>query len=202
MNFKRVGAVAGSVLVAISAAIVPAVAAENPVHDELRKLKQQAEEAFNKRDMDGLLKYVEPNVVATWQDATVARGHDGVRAYYEKMMNGGQSVVRDVQSTITVDELSHLYGDNAAVSSGDIAQRFELRDGRTFSLTSRWTATLVKDDESWRIATFHVSASVFDNPILGTAVRQAAYWTGGIAGIAGVAIGLGIARIRRRRLAA
>src|SRR5437764_674206 len=61
---------------------------EDPAHKELRALKEQLIEAFNKKDMDALLKHVHPNAVVTWQNAEVSRGHDGIRAYYKKMLEG------------------------------------------------------------------------------------------------------------------
>jgi ketosteroid isomerase-like protein len=165
-------------------------AADEPIHDELRALKRDAETALNKRDLDGLLRFAESRAVATWQDAQVSRGHDGVRTYYEKMLGGDDSIVRDVSTEIVVDELAHLYGGDTAVSSGDMVQHFQLRDGMKFDLNSRWTATLVLADNQWRIAGFHVSANLFDNPVLSMAVRKTMLWSAAIAGLIGLVVGL------------
>lgn len=174
---------------------------ENPAHEELRALKRNAEGAFNKGDLDGLIKYVDKSVVATWQNGEVTRGHEGVRSYYEKMLTGKQSIVSDLKTEITVDDLAQLYGPDTAVSSGAMAQHFELRDGIVFDLNSRWTATVVKNDGQWKIAAFHVSANLFDNPILAMAVRKTAWWVGGIAAAVGLIIGLVVMqRLSRKKV--
>jgi hypothetical protein len=60
----------------------------------------------------------------------------------------------------------------------------------------------VKDDEGWKIAAYHVSANVLDNPVLDIA-RRSATWAGGIGGLVGVVVGcVGCALLRRTKRAA
>jgi len=172
---------------------------ENPAHAELRDLKRHVEQAFNNRDIDDLLRYLSKDVILTWQDAEVSRGRDGVRAYYNKMMVGDQRVVDETRSEAAVDDLSSLYGPDTAVSAGDLKQHFKLRNGMEFDLSSRWTATTVKENGRWRIASFHVSANLFDNPVLGVAVRRTGYLVGAVALVVGVALGWLLARFVRAR---
>ena len=178
-------------------------ATEDPAHNELRALKRGAEEAFNKGDIDGLLSnYVHKDVIVTWQNAEVNHGHDAVKGFYNRMMVGPNRVVESVTTNIGVDELSHLYGANTATALGNMEQHFKLRDGLEFDLPSRWTATLVREDGRWEIAAFHVSANIFDNGVLHTALRRTAYWVGGIAGVVGLLIGIVIGRFSKRPRAA
>ena len=85
-------------------------------------------------------------------------------------------------------------------SSDLLEQDFKFFDGREISLKSRWTVTFIKEGGRWQLAAIHASANVFDNPILGLAVRKTALWTGGgavvLGGLAGWLIG------RRRKPAA
>src|SRR5688572_16755803 len=127
--FPSIVGIVGIVLLFLIGLARTASAQEDPIHDELRQLKRGAEESLNKRDLEGLLGFALANVVATWQDARVSRGHSGVRSYYQEMLEGDDSVVRQVQTEITVDELAHLYGGDTAVSTGDMVQHFQLRDG-------------------------------------------------------------------------
>ena len=46
--------------------------------------------------------------------------------------------------------------------------------GMEFDLENRWTATLVKDDGQWKIAAYHVSSNIADNPIL-TLAKKSTY---------------------------
>ncbi len=61
--------------------------------------------------------------------------------------------------------------------------------GMEFDLENRWTDTLVKEDGRWLIASYHVSANVLDNPVLSIA-KKAAYWSGGIALVVGIVLGM------------
>ena len=182
----------------------PTPAAEHPAHQELRAVRDQLIEAFNKNDFDGLLKHVHPNAVLTWQDAEISRGHQGLRTYYDRMMKGPNRVVESVTATVTVDELTILYGDTSGLAFGRVDQDFKLTNGTQLHLLSRWTAHVVKEDDHWLVSGLHVSANVFDNAILHMAVKQTALWTGGIALVVGIVLGLVvprvIARLRRKQV--
>jgi hypothetical protein len=65
-----------------------------------------------------------------------------------------------------------------------------MRDGSDFVMTTRWSATLVKEGGRWQIIEFHVSANPFDNPILTVITRSVAWWSGGIAAAVALLVGL------------
>jgi uncharacterized protein (TIGR02246 family) len=177
-------------------------ATENPAHTELRTLRDALLEAYEKRDVDGLLKHVHKDVVITWQNGERNRGREGLRAFYNKMMTGENRVVADLKSKLTIDELSVLYGDDTAVAFGELDDEFKLTNGSQFKLHSRWTATAVKEDDGWVIASFHVSANLFDNPVLNAATGHLAT-VGAVAGGIGLLIGIVVVvvatRVRKRK---
>jgi ketosteroid isomerase-like protein len=175
----------------------PVATPEDPAHQELRAIRDALVTAFNNRDYDGFLRHLHPNVVATWQNAEVARRHDGIKAFMKKMSEGESKQVESAQAKVEVDELASLY-QNSCVAFGSLAQDFKFFDGREIPLKSRWTATFIKEDGRWLLAAIHISANIFDNPILGLAVRKTALWTGVGAVVLG---GLGGWLIGRRRRA-
>jgi hypothetical protein len=195
------------VLVLGVCAILP-VRAENPIpdskdeatHKELVALREGMLDAVEKVDIDKLLTYLDDNVVVTYMNAEVARKPEGVREYYEKMMKGPNPRVKSYKPNVEVDEKTHLYGD-AGVVTGSSRDHFVLNDGREFDIDVRWTATVVKKDGKWKVAGFHSSANVFDNPILTTTTKETSYVVGGAAGLGGLMFGLiiGALFLRRRR---
>jgi hypothetical protein len=98
----------------------------------------------------------------------------------------------------TVDELTHLYGDTG-VAFGSSKDHFKLTDGRDFVFDTRWTATAVKKNGKWKVASFHASTNTFDNPVLWIAVKRVALWTGVSAAVLGLVVGLVIGLLLRRR---
>jgi ketosteroid isomerase-like protein len=198
-------AVAGGLLTSARAPADEAktVPPEHPAHQELRALRDRMLDAFNKNDLDALLQNVHPNVVVTWQNGEVSRGHQGIRDYYQKMMHGPKHIVDSVTAKkVEVDERTLLYGDKGGVAFGTIDEDFKLANGMEFHLPNRWTAGVVKDNDRWLVVALHISANVFDNPIQDIVVRRTALWSGGIALLVGLALGAGmLALLRRRRRA-
>jgi ketosteroid isomerase-like protein len=158
--------------------------------------------------MDALTAHLDPNVVVTWQNGEVSRGPEGVRKFYDDVMVGPNRIISDISSKLTVDELSILHGADTAIAFGSIhddltlshgiARAAFLDVGNKLSMDSRWTATAVKNDGQWKLASYQVSLDAFSNPILDKAIA-AAKRTAVIAGIAGVLIGAIFAWFLSRR---
>jgi ketosteroid isomerase-like protein len=169
------------------------------MHEELRVLRDGLVKATNESNIDALLTHLHPDVVVTWQNAEVSRGHAGVREYLLRMTSGPARVVRSFRTTPTVDELTILYGgDTVGVAFGSSRDRFELTSGMDFELNGRWSATLVKEGGRWLVANFHASTNLFDNAVL-TMTKRITVWSG-VGGLligAIVAIG-GVVLLRRR----
>ena len=185
---------------AADSALVTAPAAkesETAAHEELRAMRKGMVDAIQKGDIDKLLTYLDPDVVVTWQNGEVSRKPEGVRAYYDRMMNGPQRVVQSVTIDPTVDELTHLYGDTG-VAYGSSKDDFKLTDGKDLNLVTRWTATVVKKEGTWKVAAFHASVDMFDNAVLRLAIARTAWWVGGIAAIVGLILGFIFARVFRK----
>ena len=171
---------------------------EDPAHADLRALRAELVKAINGNHLDDMLALLDDDVVVTFMNAEVGRKPAGVRAYYDKMMNGPNKIVESITIEPTVDELTHLYGDTG-VAFGSSKDHFKLTDGRDFVAETRWTGTLVKKDGKWKVASFHASANAFDNPILWIALKKVGMWVGIGAAVLGLVIGFLIGRRRAAR---
>lgn len=166
-------------------------------HEALRSLRDRMYDAYVKRDMETLLKDVADDVVITWQNGERNIGHGEFLDFYQRMLSGDNPIVKDITSQVEVDDLSILYGEDTAIAHGTLQDTFALTDGSQFTLDSKWTATVVKIDDAWKVASFHVSANIFDNPILSVAQTWLVSMTiGGV--VAGLIVGLIIGRITKR----
>ncbi|EGY53731.1 SgcJ/EcaC family oxidoreductase [Neisseria shayeganii] len=183
-----------------TAASAPAAAitaaADEQLHNELRALRDTMQDALNARRLDTLLNNVTDNVVFSTMNGDRIIGKDGIRQYFQQMMEGDRAVVKNVTAEFEVEALSHLYGGDTAVAFGRSRDRYELNNGETWTVTPQWSATMVRQDGRWLIANFHYSVNMFDNPVL-TAQRN--WLLGGGIGAALLLGGLGFWLGRRPR---
>ncbi len=128
---------------------------------------------MNKGDIERELTYLHTNVVVTWHNAEVSRGREGVRAYYNRLTSGPGKMVDKFSAEVNVEELTILHGENTGISFGSSTEHFKLTNGRSFDLKGRWTATLVREDGKWLIASLHVSTNIFDNVMLDMLKKRA-----------------------------
>ncbi|NIV18359.1 MAG: DUF4440 domain-containing protein [Woeseiaceae bacterium] len=180
-------------------------AAIEAIHDEIRALKRGAEEAFNEIGSSGrdgniepLLQYVHDDVVLVAMNGDTSVGKQGIRDYFVDKMAGPEPTVASVHHTFTVAALTTLYGDDTGVAYGDTVGTYELTNGMSFTVDAYWTATMVKEEGKWLLASFQFAPSIFDNPLLDEA-KGMVYRIAAIAGVIGLIIGFLLARSFRRR---
>ncbi len=128
-------------------------------------------DAMNRGDIEGTLKFLHTNCVITWHNAEVSRGHEGVREYFNRVMTGPNRIVDSFNCSLKVDELTSLYGENMGICFGSSDEHFKLATGKSLDVKGRWTATLVKEDGHWLVASLHVSTNLFDNVMLDLAKK-------------------------------
>jgi hypothetical protein len=100
---------------------------------------------------------------------------------------------------LTADALTELYANNSigiVVGSGE--ENYILSDSRHYDMQTRWTATVIRDDDGqWRILSLHIGTNFLDNPILAEAENSLIYAVaGGL--IIGIFLVLIINLFRRR----
>lgn len=177
----------------------PLAGAEDPAHAELRILRQHMEEAMNARNIDSLLEGVASDVVFSTMNGDVVRGKQNIRAYFSEMMEGQNARVKEAKTHFEVDELTILYPEDDpkfGIAYGHSEDQYTLADGTKFEVTPRWSAALVRDSNGWKIANFHYSVNMFDNPVVGKMKSMLAL-VGGVSLLVGLAIGFLIGRRKK-----
>jgi ketosteroid isomerase-like protein len=181
-------------------AAVPGSAADSASVQGLLALRTGLVDAFNRRDMDRMLALLEDSIVVTWQNGEVSRGKEEIRRYYDRMMVGKDRIVDSVSFNPVV-EGRHVFG-TTSLAYGNLNDDFTTTDGMHLPMHSRWTASAVRSGDGWRLASFHASANVFDNPVTQITQRRTAYTVGGIALVIGLVLGALLGRSMARPRAA
>lgn len=155
-----------------------------PEPTELHALRDGLLGAINRSDLDQQLTYFHPNVVITYQNAEVAHGREGVKAFLLKMTTGPERLVESVHIEAKADGPAILHGETGIVF-GSAVETYKMAHGSNLMLNGRWTATVVKDQGQWLVAALHCSTGLADNPLI-AATKKA----GVTATIGSVIIGL------------
>lgn len=136
------------------------------LHEELRAVRTTLLDALGKKDLDAALALLAPDVVFTTTDGEALMGREAVKTWIASMTEGPDAPVRSFSYDVRSDDLSVLIGDDVAVAWGPSTDHYTLASGETWDLGTRWSATLVKLDGHWQIASIHSSVDLFDNPVL------------------------------------
>jgi len=169
------------------------------IEAELDRFREGLFTAFNKGEYRAMLeKYCHKDVIATWQDGTTSQGYEGVIAEFDKL-----SKFIDKMTVHPETEMRLILSEgNLVIASGTMKDEYALSRGVDVALDSRWTATLVKEDDKWVLVSFSASTNAFDNEVSDLFLRKAGLTTGGIAAVVGLVLGiLGAAIWCRRRKA-
>ena len=73
------------ILLVSSLSLLLAEAVEELAHQELRTLRKEIIEAVIKGDIDTVIKHTRPDVVVTWQNSVVCRGHQELKDFFTEV---------------------------------------------------------------------------------------------------------------------
>ncbi len=165
--------------------------------EQLLQLREALTEAVVAGDVEKQIEYVLPDVVTIWQNNQVARGHDGLRDFLTEINSGDEDIFQGYTERPTSDEVTILPGGNTAIAYGKSVPHFKWL-GQEFDIENRWSATLLKTDDQWKLATYHVSGNLVDNPVL-TAAKRGITWAAGISLVVGILLGVVLSRLVGKR---
>jgi len=164
--------------------------------EALIKVFHEIEAGINDQNVERMVAQMTPDATVTWLNGEVSRGHDQIRAYYQRMVKGPERILDKYTTAAKIGAHARFFGD-VAVADGSMRDSFFPVARGPFQLDSHWSSTSVKLDGQWKVASMHLSANVFTNDLIEEA--KSAAWKTGIAGtLAGLLLGLLIAWLRKR----
>jgi len=180
----------------------PLLAAEEPdheIHQELRGILTTVQNAVNSGNYDAMLPVLSKDIEATTITQEVITGQPQVSAYFRKWFGPG-GYLKKLDMRMNADALTELSPDKSwGIVRGSAIETYTLADGRVYPMKSRWTATVIKDnDGKWRLRAIHFGTNFLDNPILDEAVRAAKKYSV-LSGGGGLLVGLLLGFLLGRR---
>jgi uncharacterized protein (TIGR02246 family) len=168
---------------------VPADAADPRAEDRqaLIKVFHEVEMGINDQDIERMVAQMTPDATVTWLNGVISRGHDEIRAYYDRMVKGPDRILSKYSTDATLGAHARFYGD-VAVADGSMEDSFVPVARKPFKLSSRWTSTSAKINGQWKVVALHLSANVFTNDLMNEA-KTAAKLAAVVGALAGLVVG-------------
>jgi ketosteroid isomerase-like protein len=163
-------------------------------HEELRAMLRTATDALNKRDADALSPLLGAHCYITTVDGQTFRDAAGFKAYLDRLY--GSSVTK-IEFHPVADELTTFLGSDSGICVGSSNDTYTFKDGSNRAMTSRWTATVHKEDGKWKMVGLHTSANILDNPVV-DATKKKGYATSGAAIVIGAIVGYALRAATKR----
>ncbi len=180
--------------------LTPAFAQEerSQDHDELRALLKRGAEALSTRQLDPMVPYLHPEFILVTVDNRKLKGIAELEQYWNELFDGEDAMLKGMEARPEADELTTFLDEDTGVAWGISNDRYTFTDGDVREMTSRWSAVVQKDGGIWKLVSVHFSANLLDNPVI-DAAKSAAQNLMLIAGAAGLAVGLVVGFLLRRR---
>lgn len=133
--------------------------------EALKKILIQIQNALNTMDMDALMQAMDDEVTISFMTTEVAVGKKQIESYYNKMFADEGAPLTSHTTIATVDAPAIFHG-NTAIAHGKANDTFVLKNGDTHKFDTRWTATVIKNPEDWKVVSISFSVNPFNNIIL------------------------------------
>lgn len=158
-------------------------------HNELRQLVSGIETAINSEQYDSLAQYFSKDMKVTAINQEFLSKHSDIVPWFEKWF-GKNGKINKLEIKLTAAKKTKFYSDKIGIVYGTGEEKYILSDTRKFNMLTRWTATVIKEDDGkWRILTLHIGTDFLDNPLLNT-IEDSVKTFGIIGVIAGLFLGL------------
>lgn len=171
-------------------------------HAELRTLLTSITDAINVGDIKILTPHLHQPFSATLIDQQLVTTPAELQTYFDEWVGGEGAFIRKVVITPEVDALTEIYDGKFGIARGGNLEQYDLATGKSYTLKSRWTATVIKDDGKWKLLALHTGVNFVDNPVMAAVAGEGVTFglVGGAAGLlAGLLLSWGYGRSRRRR---
>ncbi|MCP4073447.1 MAG: hypothetical protein GY742_17170 [Hyphomicrobiales bacterium] len=160
-----------------------------PDHEQLHQLLISITETINQGRFRDVEKFFYKDFAGTVITQDVLTSKKDIDAYFDKWFSGDSALIKSLKIAPEADALSRIYDDKFATVYGSNIETYELTNGKIYEVNSRWTASLIKDQGTWKILTVHNGVNFLDNPVL-TVAGQSTLWFGAGGLLIGFFIGL------------
>jgi ketosteroid isomerase-like protein len=167
-------------------------------HEQLRNLLAETRDAINSANFAALEPLFYEPFSATLLNQDVVTTSQELTGFFDQWFKGDTAIIKSLTMDPVADAQTEIYDGTFGIARGSNTEVYELVNGKAYTFKTRWTATVIKDEDRWKILAVHNGTNFLDNPLLAVAERAGYYYAGG-ALLVGVLIGFFLGRARRGR---
>ncbi len=157
----------------------------------LRDLKAVYEKAVATKNLELIKPHLASDFSAVMITADEVKNYDGIKAYWKKVE---EFIGKDGTYTASIEPDDTIFQGDTAIAKG-IAKEHVVRKGKSIDLVTKWTAIARKEEGKWKLVRIQATIDPVNNPIIRVLNKGKLWLTGGVAGVAGLLIGLLLGRI-------
>lgn len=167
-------------------------------HEALRAIRRTVVEAINSKNIDLLIPLLHDSFSITMVDQGHVTSVEELKQYFHQRFDAEGTILESMKIEPKADVLTVFVSDDVGFNYGSSSDTYTLKSGREVVLDSRWTATLVKGDDGWKLVGLHAGVNMLDNPILAATEWKKYLWGGGGLLVGALVAVLGLLRRRPR----
>ncbi|MEN8180722.1 MAG: nuclear transport factor 2 family protein [Pseudomonadota bacterium] len=135
-------------------------------HDQLRQLLKTAQEAVNSDRPELLEEYLHKDYIITVMNQEVVTQERPLKQLFHDWFKKPDAILKSLRIDPEATIETRIYGGRFGFCYGTSVDTYALSDGREFAFDSKWTATLIKEDEQWKLLALHVGVDPIENPLI------------------------------------
>lgn len=152
------------ILVFVSPAFSQENGAREKDHEEMRQLLADVTQAINTKDIDHIRNFFAKDYIYVGADQSAVTNREEFLAYYDQLLGGKSALLKSLNFQPKALMKTKFIQDNVGIVYGESDDTYVLANGHTTKVQSKWSATLVKEDGKWKVATLHNGVNFYDNP--------------------------------------
>jgi len=158
-------------------------------HAALRALRDKLAAAINTQDVKTLGTCFAKEFAFTAVNQCTVTNEAQMQDFLDRMFRSKDAPIASLKSEPKADILTRFIDANTGVCYGSSRDTYTLKTGEVVEMDVRWSATVVKESDGWKVAIAHVGTDFLNNPVLEFA-KGFARKVGIGAGVGGLVAGL------------
>jgi ketosteroid isomerase-like protein len=166
-------------------------------HAALRIVMKEVATALNERDVPGITRHLASPFVFTAMNQRVITSPAQMEKMMQELFVGPEAPLTDIHTEPEATVPTIFTSADTGYCYGTAKELYTLKDGGSMTMTTHWTASVVRQNGVWKASTIHLGLDPLDNPILRKAAKTTVM-TLGFALLVGLVLGAFAMRLLSR----